>query len=114
MTKKVWSKVIFFIGWILSPFTWWNDTFVNLPIAYALASVHNYFFQRTFSAGVIAYYWFTNIIGILMVYFGGRELFMKEFGRKKRLNFIFTVAVYSLILAALSFKGIIRPFQYGR
>src|SRR3989338_6854590 len=105
--ERVRAKIIFFIGWILSPFTSWNDSFINLPLAYVLASVHNYFFPGIFAAGIVAYYWLTNIVGIAMVYLGGREAFIKEFTGKRRLNLALTIILYSVIAGALSFKGVI-------
>lgn len=29
--RRLFKAFIFFIGWILSPLTWWNDAFVNMP-----------------------------------------------------------------------------------
>jgi hypothetical protein len=104
--------MIFWIGWLLSPFTWWNDGFVNLPLAYVLATCYHYVFQGNFIAGLLVSYWLTNVIGLLMIYFGARDLFIKEFTKEKRVSWVLTVVVYSIVVTVLSLKGIVRPFLW--
>jgi len=35
--RKVQGGMLGFIGFMLSPLSWWNDAFVNLPLALAFA-----------------------------------------------------------------------------
>lgn len=28
------------VGYLLSPFSWWNDLYINFPIAYGMAYLH--------------------------------------------------------------------------
>ena len=37
--KNIINRFVFFVGWILSPFTFWNDAFVNIPLSYVAASL---------------------------------------------------------------------------
>lgn len=48
MLKRMSHAVIFFIGWILSPLTWWNAQFVNIPLSYLLANLLFYIFPLHF------------------------------------------------------------------
>jgi hypothetical protein len=34
--KKIVGAVVAALGFVLSPLSWWNDLFVNIPIAYFL------------------------------------------------------------------------------
>ncbi len=110
--NKVLSRAIFIIGWLLSPLTWWNDTFVNLPLAYLCASVYHLVFPGDFAAYLVASYWFTNILGIAMLYIGARDLFIREFRKEKRLSWILTIIAYSLLVVVLARAGIVRPFVW--
>ncbi len=61
--------LIFSIGYLLSPLSWWNDLFVNVPLAYffalLLSSLSGGFFAFWFSVG----YTLSNVIGILLMKF---------------------------------------------
>ena len=34
--RKIKGGVVAMIGFLLSPLSWWNDAFVNIPIAYGI------------------------------------------------------------------------------
>jgi hypothetical protein len=59
---------------------------------------------------VIAFYWFSNILGIALMYFSGRAI-AREVGYWKDvlLKTILTVLVYSIILVILNNFGILKP-----
>jgi len=74
----IWLKrgALAFIGFILSPLSWWNDIFINIPLAYGFAwiigklldiffEVHRYLFTGLF----ILCYFLTNLIGFLMIHY---------------------------------------------
>src|SRR5438034_5637295 len=65
--SRLWNGLIAFVGWMLSPATWWNDAFVNIPIAYALASVAAWVWPKTFLAAFVVFYWATNVLGSWML-----------------------------------------------
>lgn len=107
------ARALVVIGWILSPLTWWNDPFVNMPLAYLMASAYGYYFPGSFTKSLLVFYWLTNAAGVVMMYAGGRRLFEKP-SRRKKLLWMLAVAAYSILLAALSITGLIRPFIHGR
>lgn len=64
------------IGFILSPLSWWNDLFVNVPLSFAFAwgvgrfltlftEIHRWLFINLFVIG----YFLTNLIGFLMIHY---------------------------------------------
>ena len=112
--NKVGSRILFIIGWLLSPLTWWNDAFVNVPLAYVLADFSDNFLPGDFTVYLLVYYWLTNIIGVIMLAIGAWDIFVKEFSKEKWLSWIVAIIVYSIILAVLSQKGIVEPFIWTR
>ena len=90
---------MFFIGWLLSPLTTWNDFFINIPLSYVLANVFNRLFPCNFLIAVLIFYWLTNALGLAMMYLSGRELFRdKERVHIELLKLFATVIVYSIAL----------------
>ena len=68
-------NTIFFIGWVLSPLTFWNDAFVNIPLSYLLANILVRFIRADFLLLVLIAYWFTNALGLYMMYATTRQIF---------------------------------------
>ncbi len=56
---------LFFIGYLLSPLSLWDDVFVNIPISYVLALVVKHFSPSAFLPAMILIYWLTNLIGFM-------------------------------------------------
>jgi len=107
--KNFINRLVFFIGWILSPFTSWNDIFINIPIAYICARILSHFIRADFIVMLLVFYWITNIIGIVMMAVSGASIIR---GRKNlRRELIITVSAmiaYSLVMVLLARLGIIR------
>ncbi|MDZ7359480.1 MAG: hypothetical protein ONB46_01960 [candidate division KSB1 bacterium] len=110
--KRFLPGLAFAIGYILSPLSWWNDIFVNLPLAYLLGNVTNFFFPGSFQIGMIAAYWLSNLVGILFMLWGGSRLLGKAPPKRRELwlsvgvSFLYTLALYLLMQ-----WGIVRPFE---
>lgn len=95
---------------MLSPFTWWNDTFVNLPLAYAGAGFFNRFFPGAFLGAFLVFYWLTNFLGIFLMYAGASGLYPKRLLKDKIWIVTGTVIVYSIAASFLIWLKIINPF----
>ena len=107
---RITRNTVFFVGWLLSPLTFWNDTFVNIPLSYLFANILVRFIRVDFLWLVLASYWFTNIIGLWLMYASGREAVKGREGIIKGVfSLIITAAVYSLIILVLARIGILRP-----
>lgn len=108
--KKLSKALLFFIGWVLSPFTWWNDAFVNIPLSYLLANLLFVLTRLSFKWLVIGSYWFTNALGIILMYFGGKHLILSSKNKIKAagLMAIFLI-LYSAFMLYLDKHGKLIP-----
>ena len=108
--KKILLRTVFFLGWLLSPFTFWNDAFVNIPLSYICASLTLRFVHTDFLLTVLVFYWLSNGIGLIMMYASGRYLAQgKKDISREFLLFILTILVYSIVLIMLNSMGILKP-----
>lgn len=108
--KKLLPNIIFFIGWLLSPFTWWNDVFVNVPFSYLLANLLFYIFHLPFRWLVIGSYWFSNFLGLFFMYLGGERIILSSRNKIRTLIFlIISLVIYSAIMIYLDEKGKLLP-----
>lgn len=108
--KKNINRLLFFIGWILSPLTFWNDAFVNIPIAYLAANLLAGFIQVRFVMLVLICYWASNALGLIIMYMAGKGIMAEGEGIvKEALKLIVTIAIYSAALLVLHYMGILRP-----
>jgi len=106
------NRTIFFIGWLLSPFTFWNDAFVNIPISYIFASLSVKIFPASFLFQVLMFYWLSNALGLFLMYLGGRHIAEKGRGAQRELVIlILTIVTYSIILIAIDKLGILKPIS---
>src|SRR5258707_3138442 len=79
--RKMTGGVLVFVGFMLSPVSWWNDLFVNVPLALAFAWVASLFYKRAFEASLILGYWLTNVLGFILMH-KGAETMLREKSRK--------------------------------
>jgi hypothetical protein len=96
-------RAVFFAGWILSPFTSWNDAFINIPLAYLLAGTLAKITAFKFTYLVLVCYWFSNIIGITLMYLSGRSILRdSKKGVGDILKSLGTIVIYSLIVILIN------------
>ncbi len=99
------------IGYLLSPLSWWNDLFINFPLAYLFACLCSLFSSRLFIPGIIAGYWLTNITGLLFIHFASLRLAgVKRFTRRQWLINGLISTGYSLLILLLVMRRILKPF----
>lgn len=99
------------VGFILSPLSWWNDAFVNLPLAWLFASAVSLLSRRLFAPGLIAGYWLTNIAGIwLMARGSARALGSTERSRRRELvTSLLAATGYTVLVVLLIRFGVLKP-----
>ena len=103
-------NAVFFIGWLLSPFTFWNDAFVNVPIAYLCATLLIRVIKADFLLLVLVFYWISNGAGVLMMYLSGKAIIKDKKDRIRALsNFLITATVYTILIIFLHRIGILKP-----
>jgi len=101
---------ILFAGWALSPMTWWNDWLVNLPLAWFLASLSFRSGNESFEFLFVFYYWLSNLLGLLMIYFGWRLFKLKNRITRKELVATFFISLaYSIVVVILIKFKLIKP-----
>jgi hypothetical protein len=102
------------IGYLLSPLSWWNDPFVNLPLAWVFASLVSLASHRLFAPAMVLGYWLTNIAGILMMARGTAGVVSGSAARSRRRQLVLSLAAgtgYTLLIVLLFRFGILKPIH---
>jgi len=93
------------IGYMLSPLSWWNDVFFNLPIAIAVGYAISWLHPNGFVPGTLAGYWLSNVLGMVMMQFGATDIFLAGERRNPQRDLLigfgsstlYTIAVSALV-----------------
>ena len=112
--RKVTGGVLAFVGYMLSPLSWWNDLFVNVPLALVFAWVVSFFYRPAFEACVIVGYWLTNVLGFVLMQKGGVKMFSKEdkpYSRRALLRDVGISLLYTGLIVLLLKLEILKPFE---
>jgi len=107
MGKKLSSGIIAAIGYILSPLSWWNDLFVNIPLAYVFSLPFAFLSRALFLPAFLLGYWFTNILGLLLLHYGARGMASPAAPLDLK-KYLLISLVYTLLVAALVLLGWIK------
>jgi len=101
-------------GFMLSPLSWWNDLFVNVPIAIAFAWVVSLFYRPAFDACVVLGYWLTNVLGFVLMHKGAQKM-LKDSDRKYSwrdlARDVGVSLLYTALIVALIKFGVLKPIQ---
>jgi hypothetical protein len=89
------------VGYILSPLSWWNDAFVNIPLAVAFSLVLERVAHVSFDIGFIVGYWITNIAGILLMVLGGSMAWGRKLGRRDLALSLVAATAYTIAASAI-------------
>ncbi|MEI6970215.1 MAG: hypothetical protein WCL44_01745 [bacterium] len=113
MPGRIKYTLIGVLGFLLSPFSWWNDVFLNIPIAYVLAFPFSLVSKSLFLPALIGAYWITNIIGLLLMHTGIGGLANGNIRRLKWKAAFAASVIYTAGMAALVISGILKaPWDY--
>ena len=63
---------------MLSPLSWWNDVFFNLPIALVIGYGASWLNPQWFFPGTVIGYWLSNVIGMVMLQFGASDALRQD------------------------------------
>ena len=111
--RKVGGGVLGFIGFMLSPLSWWNDLFVNLPLALGFAWAVAWFYPPAFKASVVVGYWLTNVLGLVLMHKGGQLALTARtptVSRRRELLLDLGVSLaYTLLILLLARLKILQP-----
>jgi hypothetical protein len=108
------GSILALAGYILSPLSWWNDAFVNVPLAYLFAWLVSVLYRPFFGPAFVAGYWLTNIIGLVMMHKGICQMVRREncepANLRKRLLHDLVISIgYTLVIILLLKFNVIRP-----
>jgi len=105
MFKKLRGGFLLVIGFLLSPLSFWNDLFFNLPIAYCFGYACSLLSPDLLLPCSILGYWISNIAGILLMQVGAVDVFQEQAKernlKKELLTGLVSSTVYSLVIFAL-------------
>ena len=114
--RKINGGILATIGFILSPLSWWNDLFVNIPIAYVFGFLFGLISKSLFLPFMIIGYWITNILGVILMHKGISDVFLKsekKYTRKELLKDLVISILYTLVIVILVMLGILKlPSEY--
>lgn len=117
--RKIAGGILGLVGFMLSPLSWWNDAFVNLPLALAFAWFVSAFVTRTwkeavFGPALIVGYWLTNVLGFVLMHVGAEKIMTNKPPQSKRRNLTKDLLVslgYTLLLVILVKLGVLRAID---
>jgi hypothetical protein len=112
--RKVSGGTLAFIGYMLSPLSWWNDLFVNWPLALVCAWVISWFYPPAFTSSLILAYWLSNVLGFVLMHKGGAKIISEQdlpYTWKILCRDLAISLLYTLLILALVKLGVIGPIQ---
>jgi len=119
--RNISGGILGFIGFMLSPLSWWNDAVVNLPLALIFASVVGVFYRPVAEQGSVAFdtavvlgYWLTNILGFVLMHKGARKVLSEtdlKYSRRAFLRDIAISLIYTAVIVVLIKMGVLKPIQ---
>lgn len=111
--RKFSGGILATIGFLLSPLSWWNDAFVNIPLALLFAWLVSFFYKPAFTASLILGYWLTNVLGFVLMHKGARQMLSKESSagtRRELVTDIMVSLIYTFVIIVLVKLEILKPF----
>jgi hypothetical protein len=117
--KKLRGGFFMILGYLLSPLCWWNDLIFNLPIAYGFGYICSLLSTKLLLPCSIIGYWLSNIVGILLMQFGSKDIFQKEPQEHNLKKELFTGLISStvytlLIMLLIQLKILDSPILFSK
>jgi len=114
--RRQWSGgFIALVGFLLSPLSWWNDLFVNVPLAVGLAWLAAWVHPPAFQPALVFAYWLTNVLGLVLMHLGVRRMATPDRKAARSRRELFTTlavsAAYTVLIVALARWGILKPLD---
>lgn len=113
MVRRLKAGFMFLVGYLLSPLSWWNDPFINLPLAYVFGSLVSLASRSLFLPAMMVGYWLTNLAGILLMALGTGRLTARPGSRITKRDVILGIlsaTAYTLLILLLARLGVLKPF----
>ena len=110
--RKLSGGILIVAGLLLSPLSWWNDLYLNIPLSYSFAWIVSLLYEPAFLTAFIAFYWITNVAGLIMVHKGAESVMRKKTGpysKRELLTDIVWSIGYTVLIVIMVKLNIIRP-----
>jgi hypothetical protein len=110
--RKISGGFLVIVGYILSPLSWWNDLYVNIPLSYGFALIVSRFNEAAFLAAFIGFYWLTNAAGFALMHKGAGRVLRERavpYGKKDIIRDIALSVGYTILIIVLVKMDIIGP-----
>lgn len=112
MWKRIVNGFVFFVGYILSPFSWWNDLLINVPIAYVFSFPFVLINENLFLPTFILGYWFSNLLGFVMMHMGAQRFMGKKPDMKLKKQVMWAL-LYTSAMGVLIIIGFVpNPVEF--
>lgn len=119
LKRKITGGILSVLGFMLSPLSWWNDAFVNLPLALAFAWLVGSICvpawrEAVFDGALVVGYWLTNVLGFVLMHKGARQLLTDEADAPAKADFKKDLLVslgYTVVILVLIKLGVLKPIQ---
>jgi xanthine/uracil permease len=111
MKTKLTGGILSFVGFVLSPISWWNDLVINFPLSYLMALPFGLLNEKLFLPSLVIAYWITNIIGILLMHIGVKKIASKQKKNEKKKELVTTLIFgmfYTAMIIALVLTGVLK------
>jgi len=109
MNNKIRNSLLITIGFLLSPLSWWNDIFINIPLAYVFSFPFSFISEKLFLPSFVFGYFLTNVIGLIMMHKGIDDLRDKKSNKKNQLiKDILISLAYMILIIILVLIGILK------
>jgi hypothetical protein len=112
LKRKGIGAVTALIGYLLSPLSWWNDLFVNVPLALAFAWVVSCFHRGAFMGSFVLGYWLTNVLGLILMQWGAEAVVTNKFkgyGMRQIARDLIIALLYTALIVALVKLHVLAP-----
>ena len=109
--KKFRGSALVGIGYMLSPLSWWNDLFFNLPIALVFGYGVSWLRPSWFVPGTLAGYWISNVLGIVMMQFGATDILLNDDQRRPQRDLLIGLGgstLYTIVVVALVYLHVLQ------
>jgi hypothetical protein len=111
--RKTTGGLLGVIGFMLSPLSWWNDLFVNVPLAVGFGWLVSLIYRPAFEAAVVVGYWLTNVLGLVLMQKGAQRMFAdqpsKPYSRRDLLKDVLISLLYTALILVLVKLKLVQP-----
>ena len=104
---KLKGGILLVVGYLLSPLCWWNDLIINLPIAYGFGYVVSLWRSEWFFGAAIAGYWLSNLVGIVLMQMGTKDILQTTVKKRS-----FKHEIFSGVLTSTAYTAVIVALVY--